>query len=36
MKDKDFNCFDCWFYGVCNGGSGSEEYCEMQMTKDQK
>ena len=36
MKDKDFNCFNCWFYGVCNGGSDNEEYCEMQMTKDQK
>lgn len=33
MKEKNFDCFDCWFYGVCNGGSGSEEYCEMQMTK---
>ena len=31
---ENFNCFDCFFYGVCNGGSGSEEYCELEMTKD--
>ena len=33
MKEKDFSCFDCWFYGVCNGGSNNSDYCEMQMTK---
>lgn len=31
---EDFNCFDCFFHGVCDGGSGSEEYCELEMKKD--
>lgn len=30
---EDFNCFDCFFHGVCDGGSGSEEYCELEMKK---
>lgn len=28
-------CFDCFFYGVCNGGSGSEEYCEFDLQNNE-
>lgn len=31
----DFNCWCCFFYGICDGGSGSEEYCELEI-KDYK
>lgn len=28
------DCLDCFFYGICDGGTGVEEYCEYGLDEE--